>query len=136
MPKSICVDLNIIIDFLLKRRGFAAANRLFERGDAGAYKMVVSAHCVTTLAYLLEKNGGTSDEIESALRWLLAHFTVQTISRDLLVRALTSPIADFEDAVVEQAALTAGCVVVATRNLKDFVSSAVPALTPEALLAR
>lgn len=43
-------------------------------------------------------------------------------------------IRDFEDALIEQAALLAGCEAILTRNTRDFRASSVPAYVPEAYL--
>jgi hypothetical protein len=50
------------------------------------------------------------------------------------VRARSLDFEDFEDAVVATSAEAAGCEVIITRNLTDFASSPVPALTPEEFL--
>lgn len=41
---------------------------------------------------------------------------------------------DYEDAMVSIAALEMGCTAIVTRNIKDFSSSKVPALTPDEYL--
>ncbi len=49
--------------------------------------------------------------------------------------ALQSPITDFEDAVTSEAAKAIGLEIVVTRNISDFVNSAVPAMLTEDFLA-
>ena len=46
-------------------------------------------------------------------------------------RALTLPMADFEDALIAAAAESAGATHIVTRNLTDFRKSPVKAVTPE-----
>lgn len=53
----------------------------------------------------------------------------------MLVRALDSAIADYEDAVLEQSARLVAVDAIVTRNLMDFEKSVVPALDPRELLA-
>ena len=45
-----------------------------------------------------------------------------------------APLTDFEDAALASAAEAAGCELIITRNVADFGSSPVPAVTPEEFL--
>jgi hypothetical protein len=49
--------------------------------------------------------------------------------------ALDAGFADFEDAVVHEAARQAGAAAIVTRNGKDFVRSELPVFSPAELLA-
>ena len=48
--------------------------------------------------------------------------------------ALTSPLSDFEDAVVDTIAARTGASYILTRNVKDYSNSNVPAITPREFL--
>ncbi len=131
MPKSILVDLNIILDVLLERPGFEASRSILELQESALYNVHISGHAVTTFAYLLEHAKVPRTEILRHVVWLLQTFLIVATTGDILNSATKSRIADYEDAVVEQAALTCGASEVITRNLKDFSNSSVPAITPE-----
>ena len=50
--------------------------------------------------------------------------------------AITSPVADYEDAVMVQTAKRIGADCIVTRNEKDYKRSEVPFLTPQELLGK
>ena len=99
------------------------------------YKIFISAHIVTTFAYLLENAKVPLNEIKRNIDWLLNTFVVVATTDIILSKALKSDIADFEDSVVEQAALNCEAEAIITRNVKDFTKSTIPAVTPEAFMA-
>jgi predicted nucleic acid-binding protein len=131
MPKNILIDLNVIIDVLLERRGFEASLTILELGESDSHRLYISAHIVTTFAYVLEEAKVPRPEISRHLSWLLRAFIVVPIDDKLLKNALKSHIRDYEDAVVEQAAVSCDAVAIITRNIKDFKDSAIRPITPE-----
>ena len=70
----------------------------------------------------------------SLLGGLLQICEVVSIGREEVLQALMSKTKDFEDAVIESAALRARVDYIATRNLADFKSSKVPAKEPSEIL--
>ena len=134
MPTNIFVDLNVILDVLLERPGFKASQGVLQLSESIAVKLCISAHTVTTFAYLLESAKLPKNEITRQLFWLLQTFNVIATDATILEAALHSTVDDYEDAVVEQAAIAAKSLVIVTRNVKDFKNSAVPAMTPSAFL--
>jgi predicted nucleic-acid-binding protein len=132
MHKNILVDLNVILDVLLERRGYQSSQAVLE---SSLYKIFISAHIVTTFAYLLENAKVPREEIKRNIDWLLNTFIVVATTDEILGKALKSDIADFEDAVIEQAALNCEAEAIITRNVKDFAKSTIHAVTPEAFLA-
>ncbi len=135
MPKNIVVDLNVILDVLLKRDGFEASKEVLLLHEMSGSTLHISAHMVTTFAYLLESSGMSSGKVLYYVEWLLEIFSIIPTNQAVLEAALKSYVGDFEDAVVEQSALATGASVIITRNINDFVRSVVPAKTPEELLA-
>ena len=131
MPTSILIDLNVIIDVFLERKGFEASSNVIQLGELGNHTLYISAHMVTTFAYLLENAKVPHQQIRRHIDWVLNVFTVIPVDEALLSRALKSNIRDYEDAVIEQAAHMSGLTVIITRNVKDFKSSIIKALTPE-----
>ncbi len=134
MHKNILVDLNIILDVLLERPGYKASQAVLEIQSPIDYTVFVSAHVVTTFTYLLENAKVPKEEIKRNVDWLLQSFSIVATDSRILLSALKSNIKDYEDAVVEQAALGCGASVIITRNVNDFSQSAIPATTPEKFL--
>lgn len=135
MPKNIVVDLNIILDVLLKREGFEASKEVLLLHEMSGNTLYISTHMVTTFAYLLENSGLPHEKVLYYVEWLIEVFSIIPTNHEILQSALKSSVHDFEDAVVEQSALACNASVIVTRNIKDYVKSIVPAATPEKLLA-
>lgn len=131
MPKNIFVDLNVILDVLLQRQGYESSRDVLRLGEQASYRLYISAHMVTTFAYLLEQANVPQPTIRKHVVWLLDTFSVVATDDQLLRKAAQSKLTDFEDAVVEQAASCVEAQVIVTRNIRDFKQSLVGAQTPE-----
>jgi len=136
MPKNILIDLNVILDLLLDRKGSDASRTVLELSEHDSNHLYISAHIVTTFAYLLEESNVPISLIQHHINWLIGTFKVVPVDSTLLKHALKSRIIDYEDAVVEQAAIACGATVIITRNVKDFKASSLPALKPEEYISR
>lgn len=134
MPENILVDLNVILDVLLERSGFIASRKILELGERNSHKLYISAHLVTTFAYLLEEANIPRTQIRNHINWLIESFNVVTVDNLILKNALKSRVKDYEDAVVEQTAILCSATTIITRNVKDFSASTIPALIPEKYL--
>lgn len=131
MQTNIFIDLNVILDVFLERKGFELSSDVIQLGEQSSITLYISAHMVTTFAYLLESAKVPRQKILQHIEWLLSTFTIIPIDDALLYKALKSNISDYEDAVIEQAAQTSECTEILTRNVKDFKTSIVKAQTPE-----
>jgi predicted nucleic acid-binding protein len=128
-------DTNVVLDHLLAREPFAdAAEQLLSLVDAGEVEGMICSTTATTIHYLAAKAVGTSAAVEY-LRELLSIFDVACVDRDVLRTALDAGFADFEDAVVHEAARRAGASAIVTRDASDFARSQLPVFSPIELLA-
>lgn len=128
------LDLNVILDVVQHRAPFYAASagvvsRVFQESNVGC----VASHAVTTLHYIVAKHAG-KEQAGFLVDWVLAHLEIVAQDRSQFVRARSLSMTDFEDAALASAAEAAGCDLIVTRNVADFETSPVPALTPEELL--
>lgn len=124
-------DANVVIDLLTNRAEFAQqAREAFTICYEKDFLATISAAEMTTLYYVLRKYVGK----DSALRHMRSLFDTLTIidvtSTDI-DKALNDNMPDFEDAVIAYSAKRAKTDYIITRNLKDFVNSPVPALSPK-----
>jgi predicted nucleic-acid-binding protein len=94
----------------------------------------ISGHAVTNIFYILRRQVG-SETARELLSRLLQHLQVASVTDKVIQAALQSSMADFEDAVTSEAANAAGVELIVTRNTRDFVASAIPAVSPEEFLA-
>ncbi|MCL1818489.1 MAG: PIN domain-containing protein, partial [Spirochaetaceae bacterium] len=92
-------------------------------------------HEITTLYYFLNKAVKDKRKIKRSLSGIMNQFTVIEVNAELLNKALSSEINDFEDAVIEVSSYAKNAEYIVTRNTRDFRKSLVAAITPEELLA-
>ena len=124
------VDTNVVLDVLLARTQFASeATRVFSLVEESRIEASLCATTLTTIDYLL-KQSLPRVQATQAIRGLLKLFEIAPVNRSVLERAIESKIADFEDAVLEQAACLIGADAIITRNTKDFRKSAIRAVDP------
>lgn len=131
----VLVNTNVVLDVLEGRPAFVNdATLIFDRVERGVITGLLCATTITTIAYLAGKALG-KQAANKQIRQLLALFEVAPVTRAVLDAALASKTADFEDAVLAEAALVAGAQAIITRNLRDFAHSPVRAHTPAQWLA-
>lgn len=131
----VMVDTNVVLDLFLARQPFVvAAAEVFGLVERSRIEGLFCATTVTTIHYLLTQNlpGAAAGQ---ALRNLLELFEVAPVNRAVLEEALESKVADFEDAVIDQAGRLAGAEAVITRNQRDFRFATLKVLGPDELLA-
>ena len=128
------LDTNVIIDVIASREPFVEDSRnvlsLCEQGRADG---VISALTLCTISYVLRKYAapGTLRRKIRDLRNLLPPIDLTT---SLLDRAISSTIADFEDAVQFYSAVYSDADYIITRNAKVFPQDSIPVLSPAAFL--
>ena len=128
---KILVDSNVVLDKLLNRPDFfAESNTIFRLVEIGQITGYVSASAVTDIYYVARKKLGNTDA-RKMIKKMLTVFHTATVTGDDIYQALDLEWSDFEDSVqfVVGAGLSVDCIV--TRNVADFASGNIPALTPE-----
>ena len=116
-------DTNIFLDLLMDRAPFSdAAEDLFSKVEDGTIKGYVSSTSITTIYYLVSKTLGAARAREEVKK-LLVLFEVAPVNRVVLESALMADFADFEDAVIYEAACHVAAAAIVTRNQKDFKKS-------------
>ena len=131
----VLIDTNVVLDVLLARRPFVGASaEVFGLVEHSKIEGLLCATTLTTIDYLLTQAMPRS-VARQALQKLLELFEVASVNRAVLEEALKSKLADFEDAVLDQAGRLAGAEVVVTRNQQDFRHATLKVLGPDELLA-
>ena len=127
-------DTDVVLDLLLDRQPFSApAADLFSRVERGELRGYLCATTVTTVHYLAAKVIGTK-RARAEVRRLLTLFEVAPVNRPILEAALAGAFADFEDAVIYEAARHVDAQAIVTRNTRDFKQSVIPIHPPSELL--
>lgn len=132
---KVLVDTNVVLDVLLDRFPFRdAASRILAEVERGSLVGVLGATTLTTIHYLVEKASG-EEQARVAVRDLVSLFQIAPVDREVLERAVNSPITDFEDAVLHEAGVLAKVDAVVTRDPSGFHAGTLPVLSPQELRA-
>ena len=127
-------DTNIVLDVLLNREPFATVGaQLFSQVERGTLPGWLCATTVTTVHYLAQKSLGP-EQARQKIRTLLKLFEMAPVNRAVLESALVSRLADFEDAVLHEAAVHAGAPGIVTRDPAGFKGARLPVYAPNELL--
>ena len=122
------IDTDVLLDVALNREPHIELSASVLRWAEMDRTAAVAWHSLTNCAYVLK--GAARVYLKGILRIV----TIAPVSLADAERALSLPMSDLEDAFQAAAALAwkADCIV--TRNVRDYRSSPVPALTPAAFL--
>ncbi len=127
-------DTNVILDVLLARAPHVGpATVLLDRVAAKDLDGLLGATTLTTIHYLATKAVGAA-LAQRHLRTLLGLFEVAPVTRAVLTEALDLGYADYEDAVLHEAARHAGAEALVTRDPKGFPKARLKVYAPEELL--
>jgi predicted nucleic acid-binding protein len=131
----VLIDTNIILDVVLGRSPWeAAASRLLDLVSRSRINGFVSAHAITTVHYLVERERSRG-VARTAVADLLSIVDVVPVDRADLLRALSLEVRDFEDAVHVAAALRVGAEWIATRDVRHYRTSPVACRSAVELVA-
>ena len=129
------LDTNVVIDVLTKRDGFEASLDVMRYCEVKAVKGYVTAVSVTDIMYILRKYIEPA-QVRDAVKTMLAIVDVAGVVKGDIMKAFSSDMRDFEDAVQASCAKRIKADYVVTRNLRDFEASPVPAISPADLIVK
>ena len=132
---NLVFDTNVIVDVLMERQPFFELSK--KAMAVAAQNDVIgamTANTMTDIFYLLRKHQPNLKLLKSTLLDFMNFLEVLDTTRDLCLRALNSPMADFEDALLAESAKLWSADYIISRDINGFSESPVPAITPEGLL--
>lgn len=133
---KVLIDTNVILDVLCGREEFLeASSKVWKYCEVNKLTGVISALSVPNIVYILRKELDPNKTKEIIDRLLLIFDVVELTAEDLR-KAAEMKTADYEDAVQMCCAERIKADFIVTRNIRDFVSSPVPAVKPSELLDR
>ena len=123
------VDTNVVLDVMLDRSPFALASASVLAGiESSRAQGLLCATTITTIHYIAQRSlGATASRLR--IGDLMIVFGVAPVNGAVIEAAIASPIKDFEDAVLHEAAVRAGADCIVTRNTVDFSRSRLPVYT-------
>jgi len=130
------VDTNVVLDMLAKREPWyrSVSNLLFLCAQ-GKCQLALSGSTITDIYYLINKYGDKNTEnSREVIRKLLEFFSVVEVGFPECCIALTSKVADYEDAVLAEAARRAKLDCIITRNKSGFSHATIPVFSPDEYL--
>lgn len=131
---KILFDTNVILDVLMNRSPHAEASTvLMTLVEQKKLTGFLGATTVTTIHYLAHNALGATAS-RKHIRTLLSVFDVAPITWETLSDALNLNFADFEDAVLHEAARHSGAVGIVTRDPKGFSKASLRIYSPSELV--
>lgn len=118
---KILIDTNVILDALTSREPWnESAEKIFIMAANNIVDMYITASSATDIYYLVRKYLHNTDAARQIMGKLYSLVRILEVKEEDCVNALVSPIADYEDAVVEQVARRSDVECIVTRNQKDY----------------
>lgn len=134
---NVIVDTCVIIDALQNREPFSEdAIKLCLAVANQKIDAFVPAKSVADIYYILHRSLHSDALTRDALKKLFRSFNILDTTAFDCQNALTSPMSDFEDAMLAETAYRNNVDFIVTRNLKDYVKSKVPSCLPSEILKK
>lgn len=132
--KRIFLDTNFVIDYLLRTEYKPLYQDFLEKGTLSGCRFYVSALTIANFAYIARKFD--KEQLYSNLKTIAQIFEVVDLTATDVEQAISMQANDFEDALQYQCAVSKGCSLIITRNVKDFQFSEIPVMSASEYLAR
>lgn len=131
---KVLVDTCVIIDILLDREKFAedsynAVSKLMRQGDM----VCTTAKAMTDIFYIAHHSLHDNDKTKEILLKLSKVYQILDTTEKDTLRAITSDVADYEDAVMVETAVSNEVDFILTRNIKDYKKAKIKIVSPKEL---
>lgn len=125
------IDTCVLVDFLQKRTPFDTDARDVMMLIAGNFvEGYTTAKAVTDIYYLAHRMTHSSEETRKIIANLLTIIDIMDTKSVDARLALSSPVGDYEDAVMAETAKRKKADCIVTRNIKDYANAGIPVFTP------
>lgn len=133
---KVLIDTNVILDVLCGRAEFLeASSKVWKYCEVNKLTGVISALSIPNIVYILRKELDP-DKTKEIIDRLFLIFEVAELKAEDLRKAAEMKTSDYEDAIQMCCASRINANFIVTRNIRDFVSSTVPAVKPSELIER
>ncbi len=133
----VLIDTNILLDFLLQRESFFHdAERLFQAIDSGQIVGYATATTLTDIFYIARRHTRSIEQARQAVSETLTAMEICPVNREVLEVALSSGLADYEDAIQVACAVAQGLDAILTRDNQGFLNSSILVLSVQECLHR
>jgi predicted nucleic acid-binding protein len=125
------LDTNILLDVFLNRSGKAASLQVLHQCVTSGNEGWIAWHSLSNGFYIVRRETKSLAEAKRFVSELLRWCNVASVGTLEAVDAEKMNLNDIEDAMQIAAACSCQASVIITRNIPDFVTSPIPAMTPE-----
>lgn len=131
----ILIDTNVLLDIIARREPYVIfSEKVIDLCRQEIINGAIAGHSVLNAMYVLRKNF-TLEERKEIFLSLCEFLYVESVDFGKIIQALKDDdFSDFEDCLQMQCALSLRADYIVTRNVKDFVASEIPVVTPENFL--
>jgi predicted nucleic acid-binding protein len=137
MALNLTIDTNIILDALLKREPWReAAEKIILLAAGKKISASITANTVTDIYYIVNRCTRDKNKAREAVADLAKLMDFTTVDKNDCLKAVNSPVEDYEDALLSVCAAKTKSKFILTRNVKDFEKSTVKAITPDEFLSQ
>lgn len=131
---KVLLDTDVILDFILQRQPFyAEAEEIFVLLANNDFEAYVCDITILNIFYIARKQFDTI-QIRAEIFKLLQIVNICSADHQVLRKALTSPISDYEDAVQNEVAVKENLNAIVTGNTRDFTNSKLEIYAPDAFI--
>lgn len=137
--KSVLIDTNVILDFMLERDNYAMAAKVIDIAVSNEAMEYLAVPSITNINYLVKKYSSPRKDVfdvQRQIRDILSIMDILPTGRQDIMDALDLHWHDFEDALQYSIAIANHCDCIVTNNVKDFENPAIEVLTPQDFLAK
>ena len=133
---KIIFDTCIILDYLLDREEYSSnAEKLIIKAARNRLQGLITVKSLMDVHYILKHTIHNEEKIREIISTLLDSFALVDSTGENAVRALSSDVNDYEDALMIETAVSYEADGIVTRNLRDYRKSSIRIYNPEELLA-
>ncbi len=132
---NVLVDTCVIIDSLQHRMPFAQySDALCLEAASGKISGFITANSISDIYYILHRSLHDNNDAREALKKLCLSFGILDTTEMDCINALSSPVSDFEDAMMVETGTRCHIDCIVTRNTKDFKNSTLAVYEPDEFL--
>lgn len=130
------IDTNVIVDALTSREPWKeSAEKIFLMAANRVMDAYITASSATDIYYFVRKYLHSAEQAKQVMGKLYSLMGILAVTGDECIDALASAVSDYEDAVIEMAAVKTGIDYIVTRNVKDYQAGMVKAILPDDFIA-
>ncbi|MEE3334053.1 MAG: PIN domain-containing protein [Ruminococcus sp.] len=131
----VLIDTNVLLDYIANRAPYAdAAEQIIILCKDNKIEGGIAAHSMMNIFYILRKNMSVSER-KDILFYLSQITEIIGIDKQKILNSIgNDDFSDFEDCLQAECAKSFSANWIVTRNIKDFESSVIKAITPDEFL--